>query len=388
MSCSIETRCIHGGFHKYKEDSRAISVPIYQTASFGHEEPGHNGSGFDYTRESNPTRQYLEETVSSLEGAVDTVAFSSGMAAISVCLELFRPGDHIICSEDLYGGTVRLLHSVSEKNGLHVGFVDTADLAAVERALRPNTRALFIETPSNPMMRVTDLRACAALARRQGALLVVDNTFLSPYLQNPLALGADLVIHSGSKFLGGHNDTISGFLCSGDAVLAGRVRLLAKTLGNTLAPFDSWLVLRGIKTLAVRMERQQSNAMALARWLVQCPWVRRVYYVGLPDHPGSAVHAAQARGAGSMISFDVNSPETALRLLKGVRLITFAESLGGTESLLTYPALQTHPDVPAPVRRRLGITDTLLRLSVGLEDPDDLIADLAQAMEGGPDAHV
>lgn len=386
MSCSIETRCIHGQGHKYHEDSRAISVPIYQTASFGHIEPGHNGSGFDYTRESNPTRQYLEETVSALEGAADTVAFSSGMAAITACLELFRPGDHIVCSEDLYGGTVRLLHSVGEKNGLHVEFVDSTRLAAVEQALRPNTRALFIETPSNPMMNVTDLRGCAALARRQGALLIVDNTFLSPYLQNPLALGADLVVHSGSKFLGGHNDTIAGFVCSGSAELAGRVRLLGKTLGNTLAPFDSWLVLRGLKTLAVRMERQQQSAMALAQWLTRQAWVRRVYYVGLPDHPGYAVHAAQARGAGSMISFTADTPETALRLLKGVRVITFAESLGGTESLLTYPVLQTHPDVPAPTRARLGITDTLLRLSVGLEGLDDLTADLAQAAEGGPDA--
>lgn len=388
MSCSIETRCIHGEAHKFREDSRAISVPIYQTASFAHIEPGHNGSGFDYTRESNPTRQYLEETVSSLEGAVDTVAFSSGMAAIAACLELFRPGDHIICSEDLYGGTVRMLHNIGEKNGLHVEFVDTASLERVEQALRPNTRALFIETPSNPMMNVTDLRGCAALARRQEALLVVDNTFLSPYLQNPLALGADLVVHSGSKFLGGHNDTISGFLCAGSQELAGRIRLLGKTLGNTLAPFDSWLVLRGIKTLAVRMERQQQSAMALAQWLAGQPWVRRVYYVGLPSHPGYAVHKAQARGAGSMISFDVDRPETALRLLEGVRVITFAESLGGTESLLTYPMRQTHPDVPKPTRERLGITDTLLRLSVGLEGLDDLIADLKQAQEGGSHGRV
>lgn len=381
MSHSIETRCIHGEGHRYREDSRAISFPIYQTASFSHLEPGRNGSGFDYTRESNPTRQHLEETVSSLEGAVDTVAFSSGMAAIAACFELFRPGDHIICSEDLYGGTVRLLHSVSEKNGLHVEFVDSTQLAAVERALRPNTRALFIETPSNPMMKVTDIRGCAALAHRQGALFIVDNTFLSPYLQNPLALGADLVLHSGSKFLGGHNDTISGFLCAGDAALAARIRLLAKTLGNTLAPFDCWLVLRGIKTLAVRMERQQQNAMALAQWLARQPKVRQVYYVGLPGHPGYGIHASQARGAGSMISFTVDSPETALRLLKGVRVIIFAESLGGTESLLTYPVLQTHPDVPKPVRDRLGISDTLLRLSVGLESLDDLTADLAQALK-------
>lgn len=382
MSQSIETRCIHGGVHKYQEDSRAISFPIYQTASFSHIEPGHNGSGFDYTRESNPTRSHLEETVSSLEGAADTVAFSSGMAAITACFELFRPGDRIVCSADLYGGVVRLLHSIEEKNGLKVDFVDTTDLELLEAALKPDTKAIYVETPSNPMMNVTDLRGCAALAKAHGALLVVDNTFLSPYLQNPLALGADLVVHSGSKFLCGHNDTISGFLCSATEELGAKVRLIAKTVGNTLAPFDSWLALRGLKTLAVRLERQQQTAAVLADWLLRQPRITKVYYVGLPEHPGYQVNAAQSRGAGSMLSFTVDSRETALGILQRVKLITFAESLGGTESLITYPALQTHTDVPAQVREQLGITDTLLRLSVGLENAEDLIADLRGAMEG------
>lgn len=379
---SMETRCIHGDIHRYEEDSRAISFPIYQTAAFSHMEPGHNGSGFDYSRESNPTRQYLEETVSALEGAAETVAFSSGMAAITACFELFRPGDHIVCSEDLYGGTVRLLHNVEEKNGLEISFVDTTDLNRLKAALRPDTKGIYIETPSNPMMNVTDIRACAELAHSRGALLAVDNTFLSPYWQNPIALGADLVLHSGTKFLAGHNDTISGLLCSADQALADRVRLLAKTLGNTLSPFDSWLVLRGIKTLAVRMERQQESARKLAAWLTRQPQVRKVYYIGLPEHPGYAVNAAQARGTGSMISFTVDSRETAVRVLERVRIITFAESLGGTESLITYPMLQTHPDVPQEVREHLGITETLLRLSVGLENADDLTADLRQALEG------
>lgn len=379
---AFETRCIHGETHRYREDSRSISFPIYQTASFAHTAPGHNGSGFDYTRESNPTRTQLEETVASLEGAADAIAFSSGMAAIATCFELFAPGDHILCSEDLYGGVVRLLGTVGAKNGLQVDFVDTANPGALQSALRPNTRAIYVETPSNPMMNVTDLRGCAAVAKAQGALLIVDNTFLSPYLQNPLALGADLVVHSGSKFLGGHNDTISGFLCPATQPLAGRLRLLAKTVGNTLAPFDSWLVLRGLKTLAVRMERQQQSARTLAAWLQAQPQVERVYYVGLPDHPGYAVNAAQARGSGSMISFSADCKATALRILQRVRLITFAESLGGTETLLTYPMVQTHPDVPQAMRERLGITETLLRLSVGLEHVDDLIADLRQAMEG------
>jgi cystathionine beta-lyase/cystathionine gamma-synthase len=379
-SHSIETKCIHGEAHSFQDASRPISFPIYQTASFSHIEPGHNKTGFDYTRESNPTRHQLEETVAALEGAVDAVAFSSGMAAIAACFELLTPGDHIVCTEDLYGGTVRLLHNISEKNGLSVDFVDTGDLDVLSAAIRPNTRAIYLETPSNPMMHVSDIRACAKLAKEHGALLIVDNTFLSPYLQNPLALGADLVLHSGTKFLGGHNDTISGFLCSGSEELAARIRLLSKTTGATLAPFDSWLMLRGIKTLAVRMERHQQNALVLARWLQKHPKVTHVYYIGLPEDPGYAVNASQARGPGSMISFSVDSAETAKHLLANVHLVTFAESLGGTETLLTYPLVQTHPDVPEDVRQRLGITDKLLRLSVGLENADDLIADLAQAL--------
>ena len=357
-------------------------MPIYQTASFSHIKPGHNGSGFDYTRESNPTRSHLEETVASLEEAADAIAFTSGMAAIAACFELFAPGDHIVCSDDLYGGVVRLFRNIEEKNGLQIDAVDTTDLNRVAAALRPNTRAIYVETPSNPMMHVTDLRGCAALARAHGALLIVDNTFLSPCFQTPLALGADIVIHSGTKFLGGHNDTISGFLCAATQELADRLRLTAKTVGSTLAPFDSWLILRGLKTLAVRMEYQQKSALTLAKWLQQQPKVRKVYYVGLPEHPGYAINASQARGSGSMLSFAVDSEATALQILAKVRLITFAESLGGTESLLTYPMVQTHPDVPQEMREHLGITETLLRLSVGLENVDDLIADLQQAMEG------
>ncbi|MBE7005908.1 MAG: PLP-dependent transferase [Ruminococcaceae bacterium] len=385
MSTSIETRCIHGDVHQYREDSRAVSFPIFQTAAFAHLEPGHNGSGFDYSRESNPTRQRLEETVTALENAADTVAVASGMAAISNLLELFSPGDHIICSLDLYGGTVRLLHNISEKNGLRVSFADTADLQALEAAFTKATRAIYVETPSNPMMNVADIAACAALAHRNAAVLIVDNTFLSPYWQNPIALGADFVVHSGSKFLAGHNDTIAGFLSTSDPAAADRIRLITKTVGNALAPFDCWLVLRGIKTLAIRMEREQENARKLSKWLAGHPRVRKVYYIGDPEHPGFAVNAGQSRGTGSMISFSTDSRETALRALKKVKLITFAESLGGTETLLTYPMMQTHPDVPEEVRKQLGITDTLLRLSVGLESADDLIADLQQALEDSYD---
>lgn len=382
MSEKFETRCIHGdSVSSLQDENRAISFPIYQTASFSHVRTGHNESGFDYTRESNPTRHRLEEIVSSLEGAVGTTAFSSGMAAISTCFELFSPGDHIICSEDLYGGVIRLHNLINTKNGLKFDYVDTTDLDAVSDAIRPNTKAIYVETPGNPMMEITDLRGCAKIAREHGLLLIVDNTFLSPYFQNPLELGADIVIHSGSKFLSGHNDTIAGFASAKDQTLADKIRLFSKTTGGVLPPFDSWLVMRGIKTLPIRMEQQQKNAQKVVGWLLKQEKVKKVFYPGLKDHPGYDVNAGQARGAGSMISFHVNSADTALHMLQKVKIVTFAESLGGTESLLTYPALQTHPDVPKKTREHLGITDTLLRLSVGLENADDIISDLKQALE-------
>lgn len=375
-----DTRCIHGNVERSEfEATRAVSFPIYQTATFAHVAFGQS-SGFDYTRETNPTRGKLEETMSSLEGAADTCAFSSGMAAVSACMELFHPGQHILCSEDLYGGVVRLFDQISRKNGLSIDQVDTGSSAAIEAAIRPETACLYIETPSNPMMNVTDLAECRRIADAHGLLLIVDNTFLSPYLQNPIELGADLVVHSGSKFIAGHNDTISGFVCSANEDLAARIRLIHKTTGAALSPFDSWLVLRGIKTLGIRMERQEQNAREVALWLRGQPRVTSVFYVGLEDHPGYEINGRQARGFGAMISFHTDTAETARRVLDGTRLITFAESLGGTESLITYPMVQTHPDVPETVREHLGITETLLRLSVGLEDVDDIKEDLAHAL--------
>ncbi len=379
MTKSIETLCVHGGKAPC-EGTRSLTVPIYQTAAFAHLETGHNEHGFDYTRISNPTRQSLEDTLSALEGAAKTIAFTSGMAAISNVFELFAPGDKIVCSEDLYGGTVLLMDLVGKKNGLEFIFVDATDNDALTAAMVPGVRAIYVETPSNPMMNVTDLHHCAALAKQFGALLIVDNTFLSPYFQNPIALGADIVVHSGTKYLAGHNDTLSGFLCMKDAALGERLHKIAYAMGATLSPFDSYLMIRGIKTLAVRMERQQQTALALASWLERQPKVKKVYYVGLPSHPGYARNAAQSRGSGGMLSFAVDSHETALKILKGVKVITFAESLGGPESLITLPALQTHRDVPEADRLRLGITDSLLRLSVGLENAEDLMTDLAQAL--------
>ena len=381
MKKAIETLCVHGGAHAHPDAKCSLTVPIYQSAAFSHLQTGHNEHGFDYTRISNPTREHLEETVSALEGAAKTIAFTSGMAAITNVFELFAPGDKILCSEDLYGGTVLLMDLVGKKNGLQFLFVDTTDNDALCAAMTEDVKAIYIETPSNPMMNVTDIAFCASLAKKYGALLLVDNTFLSPYFQNPLALGADIVVHSGTKYLAGHNDTLSGFLCVKDAALGERLHRIAYALGATLSPFDSYLMIRGIKTLAVRMERQQQTALAIAKWLEGQKKVKKVHYVGLESHPGYERNASQSRGSGGMLSFTVDSHETALKILMGVKVITFAESLGGPESLITLPSLQTHRDVPEADRLRLGITDSLLRLSVGLENAEDLIEDLRQAME-------
>ncbi|MCR5717238.1 MAG: PLP-dependent aspartate aminotransferase family protein [Lachnospiraceae bacterium] len=364
MNLEIDTKCIHGERHKHQDANCALSYPIYQTASFSHLTPGHNPSGFDYSRESNPTRTYLEETVSSLEQAYDTVAFASGMAAIATAFELFAPGDHILLGEDLYGGVVRFITQVSTKNGYHTEYVDTSDINCVKEKFTKQTRAVYFETPTNPMMHVTDIRAIAEIAHAHGALVIVDNTLMSPYFQNPIPEGADLVVHSGTKYISGHNDTICGFLCASNAQLAERIRLLSKTTGATLGPFEAWLCLRGLKTLALRMERHKSNAIAVRDFLSERNDVEEVRYAG-----------------SGMLTFSVNSSDLAQKILKNIKLITFAESLGGTESLLTYPIIQTHPDVPDHVKEKLGITDKLLRLSVGIENPKDIIEDLRAAFE-------
>lgn len=379
MSLSIESRCIHLEGDDRASRFGAVSFPIYQTATFAHPALGES-TGYDYSRVQNPTRQQLEKTVASLEQGTDAVAFSSGMAAILAGMELFAPGDHIVTEADLYGGTPRLFHTVSEPRGITFTSVSFSDgIGRAAAAIRPETKALYIETPTNPMMNVTDIRAAAELAHAHGALLIVDNTFLSPYLQNPLALGADIVVHSGTKYLSGHNDTLAGFAVVKDAALAARLREISKTIGANLAPFDSWLLLRGIQTLAVRMDRAEENALALAEWLKLQPQVTRVIYPGLPEHPGHALMQRQARGFGAMLTFEVHDKRDVPVLLKTVKLIRFAESLGGTESLLTYPITQTHADVAPEVLAANGLTDRILRLSVGIENVNDLIADLAQA---------
>ena len=380
MSNAIETRCVHGGAHRFPDSRESLSMPIYQTAAFAHPDLGHSPDRFYYTRLTNPTRTQVQETVASLENAADCIAFSSGMAAITAVFELFNPGDRIVCSADLYGGTVLLFDSIGKKNGLILDLVDTTDAENLRAAMDASVKAVYIETPSNPMMNVTDIAACAEIAKEYGALTIVDNTFLSPYFQNPIDLGADIVIHSGTKYLGGHNDTISGFVCLADNTFSEKLYKISYTIGATLSPFDSWLMLRGIKTLAIRMERAQENALAIAQWLQKHPRVAKVYYVGLPDHPGYAVNAKQSRGSGAMLSFAVDTPELAQQILAKVQIFTFAESLGGPESLITFPATQTHADISPEDREKLGITDCFLRMSVGLENANDLIRDLEQAM--------
>ena len=379
MSLSIESRCIHLEGDDPAARYGAISFPIYQTATFAHPALGES-TGYDYSRVQNPTCQQLEKTVAALEQGTDAVAFSTGMAAILAVMELFAPGDHIVTEADLYGGTPRLFHTVSEPRGITFTTVNFSDgTAQVAAAICPETKALYIETPTNPMMRVTDIRKAAELAHAHGALLIVDNTFLSPYLQNPLTLVADIVVHSGTKYLSGHNDTLAGFAVVKDAALAARLREISKTIGANLAPFDAWLLLRGIQTLAVRMDRAEENAMTLAQWLKTRPEVTRVIYPGLPEHPGHALMKQQARGFGAMLTFEVRDKREVPVLLKTVRLIRFAESLGGTESLLTYPITQTHADVPPEVLAANGLTDRILRLSVGIENINDLRTDLEQA---------
>ncbi|MDR0883206.1 MAG: PLP-dependent aspartate aminotransferase family protein [Oscillospiraceae bacterium] len=373
------TLCVHG-CKDPNDTTGAVTVPVYQCATFAHPGLGET-SGYDYARLQNPTREQLETLVGALEQADDCLAFGTGMAAIAVLTELLAPGDALIASDDLYGGTVRLLDKVCAKNGVRVDYCDTGDLSAVAALLGEHTRLVLAETPSNPMMHITDIAALAELVHESGAWLAVDNTFLTPYFCQPLTLGADIVIHSGTKYLGGHNDALAGFLAVRGTDLREKLRFLYKTIGAIVAPWESYLLIRGIKTLAIRMERAQSNAQRIAAFLREQPAVTQVLYAGLPDAPGYEISRKQASGFGAMISFYVDSADRAEQVLSRLRLIQFAESLGGVESLLTYPLLQTHADVPEETRARLGINDRLLRLSVGIEDAEDLLADLAQALK-------
>lgn len=386
MSLSIESKCLHlEKDEAVREDGKpacnhygSVSFPIYQTATYAHPSVG-NSTGFDYSRLQNPTREQLEKVVCQLEGGIDAFALSSGMAAITLMMELFNPGDHIIADSDLYGGSIRLFDNVSVKNGISFTRVNCAT-ENLEPLIKPETKAIYIETPTNPMMNVTDIAKTAELAKKHKLLLIVDNTFMSPYFQNPLALGADIVIHSGTKYLAGHNDTLAGFIVTNRADIQEKLRFLIKTTGSGLAPFDSWLVLRGIKTLTVRMEKAQENAAKIAQWLKSQKSIVRVLYPGLTEHPGYEIMKKQSRGFGAMLTFQTDTTEHALSVLNHVKLIQYAESLGGVETLITYPTTQTHADVPEEIRLKNGITPATLRLSVGIENVEDLIEDLKQAL--------
>lgn len=372
---------VHGA-HTY-DATGAISEPIYLSATFRH--PGFQQStGYDYGRVANPTRAELESALTLLERGGRTWAMSSGMAAINIVFLLLSAGDHILFSNDLYGGTVRLANEVYARYGIEATYVDTSDLAAVKAALRPTTKLVYIETPSNPMMIISDIRALSDLAHENGALLAVDNTFLSPHFQKPLTLGADIVLHSGTKYLCGHNDVIAGFLTVADAdsELAERIQRLVVSSGPNLGALDAWLMLRSLKTLGVRIERQAATAAKIADWLGTQQHVTHVYYPGLQNHPDYELQCQQATGFGGMVSFKVDSAERAQAVLGRLKLIAFAESLGGVESLLTYPKCQTHAEMPEELMKATGLDDKLLRLSVGLEDAADLIGDLEQALNG------
>lgn len=374
----FETLCLHA--NQEKNEYGAIATPIYQSATFIHEGVGVS-SEYSYSRLANPTRVRLEKTVATLENGAAAFAFSSGMAAISTVMKLFSKGDHIIASDDLYGGSLRLFRNVNVAEGMQFDFVDTGDGSLVEALIRKDTKAIYVETPSNPLMHVSDISVLAALAKKYSLLLIVDNTFLTPYYQRPLDLGADIVIHSGTKYLGGHNDTLAGFAVTKTQALADKIAYVSKTIGAALSPFDCFLIERGIKTLPLRMDKINSNAKSVAKWLKARKDVKKVYYIGFEEHEGYAVSRKQAKGFGGMISLEVESKAIAEKILAKVRIFQYAESLGGVDSLITYPMLQTHADVPEEERLKKGINDRFLRISVGIENEKDLIEDLRQAFE-------
>jgi len=372
------TKAIHAG-QEPDPSTGAIITPIYQTSTYVQEGVGIH-KGFEYGRTQNPTRLALEQNLAALEGGQFGYAFASGMAAINVILSLFATGDHFVVSDTTYGGTFRLFDKVLRNFGLEFSYVNTSDLDAINQAIKPNTKMIFIETPTNPIMGLTDIAGVATMAHKKGIKLVVDNTFMSPYLQQPLALGADIVVHSTTKFLNGHSDSIGGIVVLNDPLLAERIGFLQNAAGAILSPFDSWLILRGTKTLAVRMRQHEENGRKVANFLVENPKVKKVFYPGLTDHPQYKLACKQMSGFGAMISFELGSYEKASCFLENVKLCLLAESLGGVETLVCHPAKMTHASVPAAERDRLGITDGLVRISVGIEDVEDIIADLEQAL--------
>lgn len=374
-----KTKVIHAGIFG-DDHTGSVTVPIYQTSTYKQEAVGKH-KGYEYSRTGNPTRHALEELIKELENGTAGFAFGSGMAAISSVIMLFNSGDHVILTDDVYGGTFRVMSKVFNRLGIQSTFVDTSDPDALKSAITDKTRAIYIETPTNPLLKVTDIQAVADIAHEHDLLLIVDNTFATPYWQQPLDHGADIVLHSATKYIGGHSDVVAGLVVVGTPELAEQMHFIQNSAGGVLGPQDSWLLIRGIKTLALRMEQTEKNAQRIARFLVNHPKVEKVYYPGLPDHPGHDIAKKQASGFGGMISFDVGSGERVDQILARTRYFTLAESLGAVESLISVPAKMTHASIPKVRRDELGITDGLIRLSIGIEDADDLIDDLAKALE-------
>jgi cystathionine beta-lyase/cystathionine gamma-synthase len=373
------TIAIHSG-QEPDPTTGAVTVPIYQTSTYAQEGLGRH-KGFEYARTQNPTRTAVEKNVAALEGARFGFAFASGMAAIDATLRLIKAGEHVIVSDNTYGGTARLFTKILANYNIEFDFVDTADALNVEAAIKPNTKMVFVETPTNPIMTVTDLKAVAEVAHRAGARVVCDNTFMSPYLQRPLEFGVDIVVHSTTKYLNGHSDGIGGMVVLNDETDANWIGFVQNSAGAILSPFDSWLVIRGTKTLALRMEQHDKSGRIVAAFLEEHPKVQKIYYPGSASHPQHALAKRQQRGFGGMVSFDVGSLEAARMVLESVKLCTLAESLGGVETLICHPASMTHASVDPDKRQRLGITDGLVRISVGIEDTDDIVADLDQALK-------
>jgi cystathionine gamma-lyase len=386
LTSGFGTRAVHAG-QRPEPLAGAIMTPVYLTSTYVQEELGRN-KGFEYARGKNPTRQALERNVASLEGGRHGFAFSSGMGCVDSLMKLFRSGDHVVCGENVYGGTFRLFDKILQHFGMEFTFVDTRDPERIEHAITKKTRAVLVETPSNPLMRVTDLRAAAEIAHRHSALLIVDNTFASPFFQRPFDFGADIVFHSTTKYLNGHSDMVGGIAVLNDDDLAERLQFIVNAAGAIPGPFDSWLALRGTKTLHLRMRQHDVNGRALARWLVDAVGAESVMYVGLPSHPQHALASRQMSGFGGMISIELGSRERAAHLLKSMHVFSLAESLGGVESLISHPATMTHASVAPEFRQKLGITDGLVRLSCGVEETEDLISDLEQAFEKLPNGGI
>lgn len=374
-----KTRLIHGGIVG-DEATGAVSTPIYQVSTYKQEAVG-KFKGYEYSRTGNPTRHALEELIADVEFGHAGFAFGSGMAAISSVMMLFSAGDHVVLTDDVYGGTYRVINKVLNRFGLEFTFVDTGNLEEVEAAVKENTKAIFIETPTNPLLKVTDIEAVSAFAKSKGLLTIVDNTFMTPYLQNPISLGADIVVHSATKYIGGHSDVVAGLVVVNSAELAEQVHFVQNSIGAILGPQDSWLLIRGLKTLGLRMEEANSNAQKIAQFLEAHEAVGKVIYPGLESHPGRDLMQKQANGFGGMISFDVGSREKAGELLAKLKYFTLAESLGAVESLISVPAQMTHASIPIERRAELGIVEGLVRISVGIEDVEDLIEDLENALK-------